>query len=118
MFSPLIVSRRSPLSRRVCLKGNTFQHSIKAEIKIEAGLFPIGDDIKPGAQLILNRYGGGVVLHFGNVVGPEFIQARGAGFQPGGKGVTPNNGGTKRAVFHKSAKSRHSDISIFPSKEK
>ena len=55
MLAALVVGRRAESAGGGRFKGDTFDVTVKGEIKIEPRLLAVGDDIQTGGGLIVNR---------------------------------------------------------------
>jgi hypothetical protein len=80
MLATLVVGGRAVAARPGVFACDTFDIAIERQIKVEAGLFAVGDDVESGSQLILNGNHGGITLQLSNVVTPEVRQVFGCVF--------------------------------------
>jgi len=100
MLAALIVSRRSPASRRRALQLKAGNVAVKGEIEVQARLLAVGDDIELGVHLVMDGGDHRVVLHLGNVSRAETVEILRSEFQPRRKGVAADDGGAQRSLFH------------------
>ncbi len=100
VLAALVVGGRTEAARGGGLQVDALEVAVEGEVEVEAGLFAVGDDVEAGANLILDRGAGGVVLHLFEVVGAELVELRGGKLEPGGEGVGADDGGSQWLGFH------------------
>ena len=82
VFAALVVRGRAPKPRRGRLRLDPFQVTIEGQVKVEPGLFTVGDDIGPGFKLVMDGGNHRVIDHFGDVVATELIKMSAGKLKP------------------------------------
>jgi len=92
MPAPLIVRRRSEVSRWSRFEIDPFEKPIKGEIEIQTRLLAVSDDIQTRRYLIAHRRSDGIVLKFTYIVCPKLIEMFRSKLQPPRKRIAAYNG--------------------------
>ena len=67
----LVVRRRAEAAGRRGLSVDALEEAVEREVEVEARLLAVGDHVEPGGHLVVHGRDHRVVLHLGQVVGPE-----------------------------------------------
>jgi hypothetical protein len=92
--------RRTEAPRRGGFQIDAFNESVEREIEIQPRLLAIGDDIKPGVQLVLDGDADRVINHLAAIGFAELVEMLAGELQPAREGVAADDGGAKRVFFH------------------
>src|SRR5687768_18526161 len=100
MAPALVVRRGAEVATRLTLEFEAVQERVEREIEVEARLFPIGDHVEPGAELIPDRRPDRVASRLLAVIRAELVEVRSRQLQPAGKRVAADDSRPDRLVRH------------------
>src|SRR5205809_118450 len=100
MSAALVMGGRSKATWWRGLELESFEKSIKREIEIEPRLLAIGDDVKSGLHLVVNRDGDRVVDEFFAVRFAKLVEILAGKLQPAGKRITADDCGSEEGGRH------------------
>jgi hypothetical protein len=101
MLPPLIVRGRTPQPWWCSFELESFKVSVEREIKIQAGLFAIGDHVHSRCELIVYRRDHRILLQFQDIGPSELIKMLAGEFQPCRERVAAYDRGAQRTWLHK-----------------
>src|SRR5512132_970436 len=100
MASPLVVSGRAEAATRFVVELEPVDERVEGEVEVETGLFPVGDHVEPGPELVADRGPDRVARCLLTVVGAELVQMRSGELEPAGERIAPDDGRANGAVRH------------------
>jgi hypothetical protein len=104
VFATLVVCGRAKTTRLCGFEFEAGQKAIKRQIEIEPCLLAIRDDIEAGGNLIVNRCDDSIVLQFAAIIASELIEMLDGEFEPAGKRIAANDGGSERLFLHENSR--------------
>src|SRR4051794_2056201 len=97
MLPTLVVSRWPPPTRRLAFQLDPFEVAVEGQIEIQPRLFPVGDYIEAGGELVVDCTDYRIVLELGQIVRPKLLEILDGLLEPRRERVRANHSSPKGA---------------------